>query len=477
VRYDAAIIGAGANGLAAAAALARAGLRTIVLERSERCGGRCTTREFHPGFRASPFCDEIAPVPTEIFHALDLARHGAIFLPSASSLAWRELGRAASGLETESSARISGLFASALADASHASSRSWFQRSGETAPNPRDAWSVGSLGEVLDEVLPVEEGRALVLGAALNGRAVDPFLPGSALHLLAPRHGSGTTPGGLETFSNALLSCARAAGVEISLGLEVSDIRHAKRRVTGLRLADGTEIEARAIVSTLDLKRTFSSLFAWKDLPPDAAARVSTFRHAPATARLLLALDKAPDASNAALTVPLRASDVARGCAAWRAGRVCDVLPMTLQVVSAADPRLAPRGKAVLTATLGCVPRHLFDGAWSNEKRAGLRDQALAQVEGVLPGTRARTVAADLIVPPDIEDALGVTEGDLDGGEIAPDQMFAQRGFPGRPGPRTPISGLYLGGHCAPIGTFGSCAAGFAAARAAMTDLATRGFR
>jgi phytoene dehydrogenase-like protein len=144
---------------------------------------------------------------------------------------------------------------------------------------------------------------------------------------------------------------------------------------------------------------------------------------------------------------------------------------MTLRAVSASDPRLAPRGKAVLTATLGCIPRHLFDGAWSNEKRAGLCEQALAQIETVLPGARAGVLAVELIVPPDIEEALGVTEGDLDGGEVAPDQMFAHRGFAEHPGSRTPIAGLYLGGRSAPAGTMGTCAAGLTAARAAMADL------
>src|SRR5262249_14382341 len=153
----------------------------------------------------------------------------------------------------------------ATADASHASRRGWFGRARESAPWPREAWSLRALGEVLDEALPDEASRALVLGAALEGRAADPYLPGSSLHLPAPRGGSGPTMGGLETFSGALCSCAREAGVEISLGLEVSDIRHAKGRVTGVRLADGAEIEARTVISTLDLKRTFSSLFAWND--------------------------------------------------------------------------------------------------------------------------------------------------------------------------------------------------------------------
>lgn len=442
MRYDAAIIGAGANGLAAAATLAAAGHKVVLLERSEQCGGRCATREFHPGFRASPFCDEIAPIPPAIFRALDLARRGAIF-PSAATGRFRTL--------------VSQAVARAFADTSPAPQSRWFGTAPETTAWPGQELARLSLSEALD---------GADVAQVLSGRAADPSLRGSALHLLAPGiGGSGAVMGGLATLAKALESAARGAGAEIHLGLEVADICHHKHRTTGVRLADGTEIEARAVISTLDLRRTFFSLFAWKDLPKSAIERVSQFRHAAATARLLLALDARP-----AMDGPIHTSGFAEAVAAWRSGTVPEHPPMTLRHVSAVDPSLAPTGQAVMTATLGCIPHHLFDGAWTHEKRRALRDRTLARIEALLPGTTAHVLASDLIVPSDIEEALGVSEGDLDGGEIAPDQMFALRGFEDRPGGRTPVAGLYLGGHSSPMGPFASCAAGVVAARAAMAD-------
>lgn len=426
VRYDAAIIGAGANGLAAAAALAGAGLKAVVLERASTPGGRCTTREFHPGFRASPFCDEIMPVPAEIFRALDLARHGAIFdrSPREHALAMDIRARG-------------------LADTKPASKR-WFGSAPEPALWPGQDWSERALGEVARD----ED--------ALSGRAADPDFPGSALHLLASGS-SGIAIGGLRTLGNALAEAARKAGAEIMLGLEVADIRHHKRRATGVRLGDGTEIEARAVISTLDLRRTFFSFFAWKDLPKSVTERVTAWRQSGSTARLLVALDAPPE--NLQSTYGF-----AQAHAAWRAGTVPENPPMTLRCVSARDPGLAPIGKAVVTATIGCIPHHLFDGPWTNEKRSALRDKVLARIGG-------KVLASELLVPPDIEEALGISEGDLDGGEIAPDQMFALRGFAQYPGGRTPVEGLYLGGRAAPLGPFGTCAAGVAAARAVIADL------
>jgi phytoene dehydrogenase-like protein len=323
---------------------------------------------------------------------------------------------------------------------------------------------------VLEEALPDENSRAIALATALDGRAADPHRGGSALHLLAPRGGSGTTMGGLGTLANALRASAQAAGAAFSLGLEVSDIRFARRGVTGIRLADGTEIEARAVISTLDLKRTFLALFAWKELPEAVVRRTSAFRHAPATARLLLAFDTPPDLPGTRISFPSCSAEAAY--AAWHAGTMPNPLPMTLRCVSATDPRLAPNGKAVLTATLGAIPYQLFDGAWTNEKRVALRARILAQIDAMLPGLSARVIAAELIVPPDIEEVLGISQGDLDGGEIAPDQMFAHRGFAQCEAGRTPIGGLYLGGRSAPAGPLGSCVAGVVAAHAVICDLA-----
>ena len=447
MRYDAAIIGAGANGLAAAARLARSGRSVIVLDRAENCGGRCITREFHPGFRASPFCDEVRPIPVATFRALDLARHGAIFARVPS---------------TRFAAEASALEAQAMADAARVPKRDWLGRSDNaSSPWPLRDW----LHHPLKATCAGSDNGAMA--DALEGRAVDPALDGTALHLLAPGSGgSGIVMGGLGTLGRALEAAAREAGAAFALGLEVADLRHKRNRTEGVRLADGTEIDARAVISTLDLRRTFFSLLAWKDLPAAAIERVSQYRHAAGRARLLIALDGA-----APFHAPVHLGDWGRGYAAWRAGTIAELPPMTLRPVSSADPGLAPDGKAVVTATLGCIPHQLFDGPWTHEKRMALKERVLAALELGAPGIRARVLAADLIVPPDIEAGLGLSEGDLDGGEIAPDQMFALRGFEFCPGGRTPIRGLYLGGPSAPLGPIATCAAGIAAACALAADL------
>ncbi len=485
LRYDAAIIGAGADGLAAAATLAKSGLKVIVLERNEQPGGRCITRQFHPGYFASPFCDELPPIPAEIFWSLDLARHGAIFVPSQVSTGlWSD--RAVSTRPSANDARAeSKAFAAAalkLAETRIAPQRKrlFGARSAEKVDEwPGDAWATRSLTDVLAANSSNQDVIALAMADALQGRTAHPDLMGSALHLLSPgAGGSGLVIGGLQSLTNALVSAAESAGAEISCGLEVTDVRRKSGKIIGARLADGTEIAARAIISTLDLKRTFLSLFAWSDLPKDVSSHVGSFRMVGSAARLLFALDRLPQkpsfAEDDLFAGPIHLEPMSseRGAvyAMWREGAVAKNLPISLRFISATDPRSCPAGAATMTATVGGVPVRLFDGSWTHEKRDALREQVFAAIERVLPDVAACVRACDVIVPPDVEDALGCTDGDLRGGEIASDQMLGFRPWFGSAPPRTPIDGLYLAGPSTSAGLLGTCAAGVFAGRAIVAD-------
>lgn len=485
LRHDAAIIGAGADGLAAAVTLAKSGLKVVVLERNEKPGGRCITREFHPGFHASAFCDELPPIPTEIFWSFDLARHGAVFVPSSGPTAlWHDRAQSLTGREARLQMQSLALAAAALGRAEkdvapQERPRLWSRPAPTLDSWPGEAWATRSLTELLASQSIGGDAMALMMAQTLQGRAAHPDHAGSALHMLAPPSGSGLVMGGLQRLTDALMVAARNAGAEVLCGLEVTDIHRHAGEVAGIRLADGAEISVRGVISTLDLKRTFLSLFAWNDLPGEVSARAGSFRMAGGTARLLFALDSLPERPAFAdgdlfagpIHIEPEVGQFGVAYAAWRAGTVTDRLPITLRFISAMDLRSCPTGAAVMTATIGCVPVRLFDGSWTHEKRDVLREQVLTSIEAILPGTAARVRGCELIVPPDVEEALASTDGDLWGGEIASDQMLGFRPWLDCTAPRTPIRGLYLAGPSTSAGVLGTCASGAFAARAFAADI------
>jgi phytoene dehydrogenase-like protein len=472
LRYDAAILGAGPDGLAAAARLARAGLKTIVIERANAPGGRCASKEFHPGFRAPLFMDELPPIPVGVFWSLDLAKRGALFAPPAAQIVDGVVAdpAAAAKLAARVKARVARELGRLDGDAERVPPKpSWFRREKPVLATAPDEWGQASLVEMLSGCAPADAAAAMA--RALSGRAADPFLRGNALHLLAPGTGDGgVVAGGLATLGAALAAAAHEAGAEISLGLEATEIHRVKDKVVAIALADGTQVETPAVISTLDLKRTILSLFTWADLPEPVVKRAAHHRSGGTGARLLVALDAMPaleaEQRRAVHHVNASPEALAAAYAAWRAGLVPEHIPASIRILSANDPRLAPRGKACVTVTLGAIPAKPFDGGWTQERREALTTRALALVEAVFPGVVV--LGSELIVPPDVEAALGCTDGDLAGGEIAADQWFANRAYPGWP--RTPLHGLYLAGPSSALGPSVTCASGWLAAKAVLAD-------
>lgn len=502
-RYDVAVIGAGAEGLTAAALLARAGLNVIVLEKNAAPGGRATTREFHPGFRASPFADELAAIPQRLFWSLDLARKGALVLPvpasvciSASGISVlyaddERLGRTLSGfaapgvlaLKHETMAWHAAIAGRAEASAPPLPPRFKFWEHPSSSPWPGEELGQISFADALAGRINDVGLRVHLAAERLSGRAASPFLAGTALHLLGGA-GSGMVAGGLGALGKALARAAQDAGAAIRCEAEVSDVRLSKHRLRGRRVAGvalGTEeIMARAVLSTLDAKKSFLSLFDWKGLPQAQVKQAAQYRVRGQCARVLFALDaapqfpfarEAPDAARGPIHVLASLEALSQAYDSWRAGTLPEQVPVTLRVPSLSDPRLAPAGKAVMTATLSAIPARLFDGPWTPDKRALLVKAALTAAEAAAPGVSGRVVASQVIAAPDIEEALGLTEGDLDGGELAPDQAFSFRPWPGADGGRTAVAGFYLAGPSTPPSPFLTGASGQRAALTLIADL------
>src|SRR6185312_10565023 len=503
-RFDAAVIGAGPEGLIAAITLARAGSRVVVLEKAAEPGGRAATREFHPGFRVSPYTDELAAIPARLYRALGLARRGAVLAPSPASVCVSDGRRSVIFADEARSARTvpaaarAGL--AALRRELAGIARALEERASAPAPLARPGWLAsrrsrryapwldgGWMSASLDEALRARIDDPLLrlhLAAdAVSGRAVSPLLAGTALHALAPGAGrSGQAPGGLGRLGAVLANIAREAGATIRCNAPVTDIRVKGSRAAALIVGTREKVEARAFVSALDVRRTMLNLIAWNELPTALVKRVGRYRIGGQAARILFALDAPPDFALAreaeeAASGPIHVTEsmeaLSRAHDAWRAGVLPDSPLVTLRLPSLADPRLAPVGKAVMTATISAVPSQMSDGGWTQGKRQHLAALALAAAERAMPGVTSRLLGFEAIVGPDIEQELGATGGDLDGGELAPDQALDFRPFGDAAwrGGRTPIASLYLAGPSAAASPFFLGMSGERAARAVIHDL------
>ena len=527
-RYDAIIIGAGHNGLTAAAYLARAGLSVLVLEKNACLGGAAVSREIEPGFIYSSCSYALSLLRPEIVRDLDLARHGLTVIPYDGALTLAGDGRylAASG-HPEIMHRELARHSARDADASRRFSRDMRRQADfirplmmQTPPDPaslsprrlretfsllgalqdlgRDGvceavrfWTI-SAADLLERYFESDVVKAHFAAASVIGTGLGPMSPGTGYIMLHHRVGGidgkagawGYARGGMGAVSKALAASLRGHGGEIRLDAPVSEVRASRGRATGVVLEDGTEIGAALVVSALELKRSLLSLVDWKLLPKGLPARVSRFRTRGSSAKLNIALDGLPQFSAVPTDCPSldgdvricgTVADMERAYDDWKE-RVMPRRPYIEMVVpSRLDPTLAPPGKHVASVFVQYVPDELIDGPWTDRKRDIFRDRVLDMIEEEAPGFRQRIRHVETRTPADLESEIGLTQGNIFHGELTLDQLLFNRPLPGLARYRTPLKGYWLCGSSTHPGGGVMGAPGANAAREILASLRRRG--
>src|SRR5580692_11524736 len=282
--YDAIVVGAGHNGLTAAAYLARAGLSILVLERREIVGGCCVTEEIAPGCRASTTSYIASMLRPTVIRDLDLAVHGLHMVPCDPGLLvpfpdaqivpwWADRARAVSEFrqlsarDAETFVRVDDqlkklarylqpFFLEPPPEPSlHGADGFWELLRGMTSAGVAQLVSflTGSLGDFLDRNYESEKMKTLFLANNLYGKHGGPYQPGSALgllfHLLSGGDGEiqgfyGHVMGGMGAITSAMAKAARGFGAEIRTSAAGQQIDSREGRVRAVVLEDGTEIRA-----------------------------------------------------------------------------------------------------------------------------------------------------------------------------------------------------------------------------------------
>src|SRR3954468_21738859 len=375
---DALVVGAGHNGLVAAAYLARAGLSVEVLERREIVGGACVTEELWPGVRASPGAYTYSLLRPEIVAELDLAAHGLrvevhepyLFAPFPDGrhvVTWSSRERTMEGLARDwSPADAAGYGARAARwDAAAARARPLLLE-----PADRGRWLAAVGTEILDgsiaadlEGIPSPQVRVPLALPGLIGTLAAPEDPGTAFvgfyHELGQAAGVdgawGYARGGMGAVTGALRAAAEAAGARVVTEAPVHAVLVGEDGARGVVLEDGREVEARAVLSNADPLRT--AALAGVDPP-------AGWRQAGPVVKVMLLLDRLPDfpawpgelSWRGAIDIGYSLEDLSAAVAQARAGEAATHPFIEAACQTAADPTLAPEGKHVLSLFCQAFP-------------------------------------------------------------------------------------------------------------------------
>ena len=526
--YDAVVIGAGHNGLTAAAYLAQTGLKTLVLERRDVVGGCCVTEEIAPGCRASTTSYIASMLRPEIISDLRLREYGLRMIPCDPAIQvafpdgrvvpwWAERERAIqefrkySVKDADTFVRVDDklkklarylqpFFLEPPPELDTQSFAGWADlfRVGRRFKGIRGqeiaeliSFLTGSLGEFLDRNYESETIKTMFLANNVYGKHGGPYQSGTAIgllfHLLSGGEHElqgfyGHVMGGMGSISNALAAAGRELGVEIRTSSPVSQIDVRGGELRGVVLEDGTEIRARMVLSNADPKRTFLKLVPEDELPDDFVHAIRGIKMAGPCAKVNLALSEEPRFTGTPSThsafertfytiVPSlefaeRCYDVAKF------GEIPEELWVDCVIASNADDSLAPPGTHIMTCFAQYVPYHLREGNW-DEKRELLGDRVMRTIAEYAPNVPGSVIARQVLTPLDLERTYGLTEGNIFHGDLTLEQMFFMRPVAGWAQYRTPIHGLYLCGAGAHPGGGVTGAPGHNAAKQVLRDWKT----
>jgi phytoene dehydrogenase-like protein len=499
--YDAIVIGAGHNGLTAAAYLARAGLSTLVLERRDIVGGCCVTEEIAPGCRASTTSYVASMLRPEVISELRLQDHGLRMVPCDPSIQvpfpdgqvvpwWADRERAKqefskiSPRDAERFVRVDDqlkklarylqpFFLEPPPEFDSSSLKGWsdlfrvgrrFRGISSAEIAQLVSFLTGSLGEFLDQNYETEKMKTMFLANNVYGKHGGPYQPGTAIgllfHLLSGGEHElqgfyGHVMGGMGSITQAMAAAGKKLGVEIRTSAPVAHIDVRDGRARRVVLEDGTELRSRIVLSNADPKRTFLGLLDEGDLPADFLSAVRGIKMQGPCAKVNMVLAEEPRfKGTTASATPLERTfytlvpslEFAERCYdIAKFGAIPEESWVDCVISSNADASLAPPGKHILTCFVQYVPYHLRQGTW-DENRELLGDRVVKKIAEYAPNVPNAILARQVLTPLDLERTYGLTEGNIFHGDLRLEQLFFMRPVPGWSQYRMPVDGLYLCG-------------------------------
>ncbi len=486
--YDTIVIGAGHNGLIAAAYLARAGKRVAVLERRDVIGGATITEEHFPGYQLSTCSYVCSLLLAEVVEELEIVKHGydvrpfdpQIFSPQPDGSYFMSF------LDGEKTRAELERFSPNDADAwgpywdrwERIIQRAWPLIMGPPpslgdlekafdGPGGQDDLRLllfGSVTDILDQYFESDAIKGALSTGGVIGSSLGPRTPGSAYvkfhHLLGKLEGNrgawGYVHGGMGAIAGALARSGECAGVEIFTDAEVAEIDVENGAAKGVRTTDGRRFGATSIISTADPHRTFLDMLDARMLPEDFVSHIRERKVKGSVVKVLIGIGELPDFSclpgtevgpqhTGGIMICPSVDYIQRAWEDASHGRPSSRPFMDCYIQTATEDGLAPAGKHTLSMFVQYAPYDLAEGDWDS-RRDEIGDNIVQTFAEYAPNLPGAIEHISVLGPPDIEATVGITGGNIFHGEITPDQMFSYRPAPGTTGYQTPIERLYLGG-------------------------------
>jgi len=497
-RYDAIVIGGGHNGLTAAAYLARAGRRVIVLERRPIVGGAAVTEEIFPGFKYSVCSYVVSLLRPEVIRDLDLARHGLEILPLDGTFTplpdgdylWRVNDHWQTFREISRHSRLDAEAYDEYGRAMLEMARFAKPILSETPPNPfslrmrelRELRTLGrrfarlsesdqytqlqlmtmSASDFLDQWFETDALKATMAASGIIGTFLGVRSPGTAYVLMHHYMGEidgafrswGLARGGTGSVSDAIASAARAAGAEIRVEAPVSHILVSNQEATGVVLQNGDYILGGTVLSSVDPRQTFVRLVGAEHLPDDFVADIQRYKFRGSSGKVNLALDALPDFTSlrgpgphlrGAISISPSVDYMERAYDEAKYGGYSRRPYIDIVIPSLTDPSVAPPGKHVMSCFVQYAPYHLAHESW-DDARDAFGDAVIDTIAEHAPNLKGRILHRQVLTPLDLERDFGLTEGNIFHGELTLEQLFFLRPAAGWAGYTTPVRGLYLCG-------------------------------